>query len=334
MPDRVAPGSSVVRSRIALGAVAFVLVAYPLVFGSATAINIGVLVLLFAMLGTAWNLLGGYAGQISFGHAVFFGTGAYTSTLLLKQFGLSPWVGMLAGAALAAAVAVAVGLPTFRLAGHYFAIATIVVGEIAHTLVRNADAVGGARGLFLPIVPSTLVNYQFHEGRVPYYFVALGLYAFALLVTFAVERRRIGFYLRAIREDQAAAQSVGVSVLRYKLGAAALSAALAALGGTFYAQYVLFIDADSVFPLSLSILIALVPILGGAGHAIGPLLGAVVLIPLSELTRITFGGTGQGLDLVIYGGLIVLIAVLQPGGLVTLPRRWHWSVAAVRKRSA
>jgi len=321
-----------VRDRLALAAVALVLVTYPFAFGSATAINVGVLVLLFAMLGTAWNLLGGYAGQISFGHAAFFGTGAYTSTLLLKELGLSPWLGMLAGAALAAAVAVAVGWPTFRLAGHYFAIATIVVGEIAHTLVRNADIVGGARGLFLPIVPSALVNYEFHEGRTPYYFVALGLYALALLLTFVVERRRMGYYLRAIREDQLAAQSVGVSVLRYKLGAAALSAALTALGGTFYAQYVLFIDAESVFPLSLSVLIALVPILGGTGHAVGPLLGAAVLIPLSELTRISFGGTGQGLDLVIYGGLIVLIAVLQPGGLATLPRRWQGSVATERKR--
>jgi branched-chain amino acid transport system permease protein len=186
--------------------------------------------------------------------------------------------------------------------------------------VRNADPVGGARGLFLPIVPSALLSYQFHEARTPYYFVVLGLYLLALGLTFAVARRRMGYYLRAIREDPLAAQSVGVSVLRYKLAAAALSAALTALGGTFYAQYVLFIDAESVFPLSLSVLIALVPILGGAGHAIGPLLGAAVLIPLSELTRTSFGGTGQGLDLVVYGGLIVLIAVLQPGGLVALLR--------------
>ena len=322
------------RERLALGAVAVVLAAYPFALGSATALNVGVLVLLFAALGTAWNLLGGYAGQISFGHAAFFGTGAYTSTLLLRHLGVSPWLGMVAGAALAAALAVAVGWPTFRLAGHYFAIATIVVGEIAHTLVRNADAVGGARGLFLPIVPSALASYQFHEGRRPYYFVALGLYALALAVTLAVERRRMGYYLRAIREDPLAAQGVGVSVLRYKLGAAALSAALTALGGTFYAQYVLFIDAESVFPLSLSVLIALVPILGGAGQALGPLLGAAVLVPLSELTRIAFGGTGQGLDLVIYGGLIVLVAVLQPGGLVTLFRRPPRPPATPRERRA
>ncbi len=289
--------------------------AYPLVLGSPAAINIGVLVLLYATLGTAWNILGGYAGQVSFGHAVFFGTGAYTSTLLLQHLGLTPWLGMLAGAAVAAALALVVGYPTFRLAGHYFAIATIVVGEIAHTLVRSSDVVGGARGLFLPILPTALINYQFQETRVPYYFVALALYALALAVTLLIERRRIGYYLRAIREDQAAARSVGVSVPRYKLAAGAVSAALTALCGTFYAQYVLFIDADSVFPLSLSILVALVAILGGAGRAYGPFLGACILVPLSELTRIQFGGTGRGADLVIYGALIVLVSVAQPGGL-------------------
>jgi branched-chain amino acid transport system permease protein len=291
---------------------------YPFVFGSATGLNIGVLILLYATLGTAWNLLGGYAGQISFGHAVFFGTGAYTSTLLLQALGLTPWAGMLAGAAVAAALAVVIGYPTFRLAGHYFAIATIVVGEIAHTAVRNADAIGGARGLFLPILPTNPVNYEFHETRVPYHFIALGLYLLSLALTLEVRRRRIGYYLQAIREDEAAARSVGVPVQRFKLAAGTLSAALAALCGTFYAQYVLFIDADSVFPLSLSILIALVAILGGAGRAYGPLLGACVLVPLSELTRIQFGGTGRGADLVIYGALIVLIAVAQPGGIAAL----------------
>lgn len=297
---------------IALAAAAL---AYPLVFGSPAAINVGVLVLLFAALGTAWNLLGGYAGQISFGHAVFFGIGAYTSTILLKEVGLSPWLGMVAGAALAALAALLLGLPTFRLAGHYFAIATIVIGEIAHTVVRNLDAVGGARGLFLPILPTSPVNYQFHSGRLPYYAIAFGLYALALAATLLVERRRIGYYLRAIREDPTASRSLGVSVLQYKLAAAALSAALTAICGTFYAQYVLFIDSDSVFPLSLSILIALTAILGGAGRAYGPLLGAAVLIPLSEITRIGFGGTGRGADLVIYGALIVLISVAQPGGI-------------------
>jgi branched-chain amino acid transport system permease protein len=298
---------------------------YPLAFGSPRDINVGVLVLLFATLGTAWNLLGGYAGQISFGHAVFFGTGAYTSTLLV-QAGLSPWLGMLAGAALAASLALLIGLPTFRLAGHYFAIATIVVGEITETIVRNTDALGAARGLALPIRPSGLLDLQFHESRLPYYFAALALYLVALMTTWLVERNRLGYYLRAIREDEAAARSVGISVLQHKLAASALSAALAALGGTFYAQYILFIDSDSVFALALSIRIALIPILGGVGRSYGPLLGAAVLVPLQELTRFRFGGTGSGADLVIYGALIMLISVLQPGGLAAfgdgLRRAW------------
>jgi len=291
--------------------------AYPLVLAGPRDVNVGVLVLLYATLGTAWNILGGYAGQISFGHAVFFGTGAYVSTLVVGA-GLSPWIGMLAGALVAAGLAIVIGLPTFRLAGHYFAIATIVVGEIVETVVRNTDALGGARGLMPPILPSGIANLEFHETRVPYFYVALALYAVALISTWLVERRRVGYYLRAIREDEQAARSVGVSVLRYKLAAAALSAALAALAGTLYAQYVLFIDPDSVFSLALSIRIALIPILGGAGRSYGPLIGAIVLVPLQEVTRFQFGGTGQGADLVIYGGLIVLLSVLQPGGLAAV----------------
>jgi branched-chain amino acid transport system permease protein len=324
---------SVVRNRTALGAVAVILLAYPFAFGSSTAINVGILVVLFAMLGTAWNLLGGYAGQISFGHAVFFGIGAYTSTLLLKQFDLSPWAGMLVGAGLAAAVAVAVGWPTFRFSGHYFTIATILIGEIVYTFVRTSDVVGGASGLTLPILPTSLVNYQFQQERAPYYFVAVGLYMLALLVTFAIERRRIGYYLRAIGEDQIAARGVGVPVLRYKLSAAAISAALTALGGTFYAQLVLYVDADTVFSLfRISVLIALVAVLGGTGQAFGPLLGAAVLIPLSQYTRILCGGTGTGTDIVIYGALILLIAVFHSDGLVTLPRRIYRLVARPQAR--
>ena len=305
---------------------------FPLALSQPREVNVGVQVLLFATLGTAWNLLGGYAGQFSFGHALFFGAGAYTSTLLVRA-DLSPWLGMLAGAAVAALCAVVIGLPTFRLAGHYFAIATIVLAEVAQTVVRDIDALGAARGLSLPILPSALVNYEFHESRVPYYYVILALYALSLVATWAVERHRLGYYLRAIREDETAAKSVGVSVLGYKLAAAAISAALTALAGSFYAQYVLFIDPDSVFPLSLSILIALVPIAGGIGRSYGPLLGALVLFPLSEATRIQFGGTGRGIDLVLYGALIVLISVAEPGGIAALGDRLRLRLGA-RARGA
>jgi branched-chain amino acid transport system permease protein len=270
------------------------------------------MIFLYGALATAWNVLAGYCGQISLGHAVYFGIGAYTSTLLVREAALTPWLGMIVGAVLAVLVSQAIGYPVFRLRGHYFAIATIGVGEIVQTLVINWDWAGGARGLFVPIKrPDSLLNFQFHESKAVYYYIALGLLAVALGVTRWLERSRRGYVFRAIREDEDAAASLGVHVAREKHVAMAVSAALTALGGTFWAQYVLFIDPESVFPLSLSILICLVAVLGGVGSLWGPLLG----------TRVLLGGTGKALDLVIYGALIMLIAVFQPAGVIGLVRR-------------
>jgi branched-chain amino acid transport system permease protein len=281
-------------------------------------------IFLYATLASAWNILAGYCGQISLGHAVFFGAGAYTSSMLVKLYDLTPWLGMLVGALIAIVLSQAIGYPVFRLRGHYFAIATIAVGEIVHILMVNWDWVGAASGLYLPIKrPDSLVNLQFHQAKATYYYIALGLLLLALGTTRWIERSRTGYYFRAVREDQDAAASLGVPVAKEKRHAIAVSAALTALGGSFYAQYVLFIDPESVFALSLSILICLVAVLGGVGTLWGPVLGAAVLVPLSEATRIWLGGTGKALDLVIYGALIVLISVLQPTGLVGLARRWR-----------
>jgi branched-chain amino acid transport system permease protein len=281
-------------------------------------------IFLFAMLATAWNILAGYCGQISLGHAVFFGAGAYTSSMLVKLFDLTPWAGMAAGAVVAVVLSQVIGYPVFRLRGHYFAIATIAVAEIVHVLMVNWEWVGAARGIYLPIKrPDSLLNLQFHQSKAFYYYIALGLLLLALGATRFIERSRAGFYFRAVREDQDAAASLGVHVAAQKRRAIAVSAALTALGGSFYAQYVLFIDPESVFALSLSILICLVAVLGGVGTLWGPLVGAAVLVPLSEATRIYLGGTGKALDLVIYGALIVLVAVFQPAGLVGLARRWR-----------
>jgi len=234
--------------------------------------------------------------------------------------GISPWLGMLAGAACAAALALAIGYPCFRLSGHYFAIATIAIAEIAVIAVTNWEFAGGAVGLFLPVEGGGLAAFRF-EGKRGYYYVAAALLAVAICTAVALRRSRAGYYWRAIREDQAAARSVGVPAFRYKQLAIAISAALTAMAGTFYAQYVLFIDPPSVLPLSLSIQICLVPVLGGAGTIVGPLLGAAVLVPLSEATRVYLGGSGRSLDLVVYGLLIMLIAAFEPGGLVGLLRR-------------
>ena len=301
-------------------AVALAVLVYPLVLRGPYPQHVMILVLLNALLGTAWNILGGFAGQISLGQATFFGAGAYTSTLLFQHAGLSPWVGLVAGAALAAVLALAIGYPCFRLSGHYFAIATIAIGEIAGIAVTNWDLAGGAVGLFLPVEGEGLAAFKFGD-KLGYYYVIAAFLALSLLLAAWLRRGRPGYYWRAIREDQAAARSVGVLATRYKQLAIAISAALTAMAGTFYAQYVLFIDPPSVLPLSLSIQICLVVVLGGAGTLVGPLLGAAVLIPLSAATNVALGGSGKSLDLVVYGLLIMLIAVFEPAGLVGIARR-------------
>jgi branched-chain amino acid transport system permease protein len=283
-------------------------------------------IFLFATLAQAWNILAGYCGQISLGHAIFFGTGAYTSGMFVVNDVASPWLAMVVGALLAVALSQLIGAPVFRLRGHYFAIATIAVGEIVHILAVNWELIGAARGLYIPIKrPDSFVNFQFHQSKAVYYYVVLGLLVLGLVVTRLIERSRLGYYFRAVREEQDAAASLGVRVARTKRVAFAISAALTAACGTFYAQYVLFIDPESVFPLSLSILICLIAVLGGVGTLWGPLVGAAVLIPLGEVTRIYLGGTGKALDLVIYGALIMVVSVLQPAGLVGVARRFRRS---------
>jgi len=308
--------------RTALLALLAAVLVFPAVFTLPFPRHVMIMIFLYGSLAVAWNILAGYCGQISLGHAVFFGIGAYTSTLLVARAGLTPWAGMAAGAALAVVFSQAVAFPVFRLRGHYFAIATIAVGEIVQTLVINWDWAGGARGVFVPIKrPDSLWNFQFHESKALYYYVALGLLLLGLAVTRWLERSRHGYYFRAVREDQQAAASLGVNVAREKHRAIAVSAGLTALGGTFYAQYIFFIDPESVLSLSLSILICLVAVLGGVGTLWGPVVGAAVLVPLSEYTRVWLGGTGRALDVVIYGALIMVIAVLQPAGLVGLAAR-------------
>jgi branched-chain amino acid transport system permease protein len=307
--------------KIALGILAAATLAFPLVVRGPFPQHLAIMIMLYALLGTAWNLLGGFAGQVSLGQATFFGAGAYTSTLLVQTAGISPWFGMIGGALAAAALALAIGYPCFRLSGHYFAIATIAIGEIAGIAVTNWDFAGGAVGLFLPMGTEGLASFQFHRSKLGYYYLLAAMLSAALALSAWLRRGRAGYYWRAIREDQAAARSVGVPALRFKQIAIAISAALTACAGTFYAQYVLFIDPGSVLPLSLSIQICLVAVLGGAGTVMGPLLGALVLIPLSETTRVLLGGSGRSLDLVVYGLLIMLISAFEPAGLLGIARR-------------
>jgi branched-chain amino acid transport system permease protein len=306
------------RGLVVLAVAALATLFLPALVEAPSARNTAIVMLMTAQLGVAWNILGGYAGQVSLGHAVFFGCGAYTSTWLLLQFGISPWIGMVAGGLVSTALALAIGWPCFRLRGHYFAMATIAVAEIVQAVVTNWDALGGAVGLYLPVTESGFWGFVFNTSKLPYYYIALGLLVVSLLVNWAVVKSHLGYYFRAIKDEPDAARSLGVSLTRYKLIAIALSSFLTAAGGTLYAQKELYIDPGSVLPTSLSIKISLVAILGGVGTLLGPVVGAVLLTAIEEGSRTLFGGTGRGTDLIIYGVLIVGFAVFKPEGILGL----------------
>lgn len=309
----------VLEPRKALGALALLAFALvlPLSVSDPSRLNFFILILMGAQMGVAWNIVGGYAGQVSLGHAVFYGIGAYASTMLALSLGLSPWIGMLAGGLVAVVFALAMGWPCFRLKGHYFAMATIAVAEIVQILVTNSDFLEGAVGLSLPLDRSGWGAMVF-LSKLPYYYIILGLLVVTILVAWAIERSHIGYYFRAIKDEPEAARALGVSLTRYKLIALSVSAFLTALGGSFYAQKEMFIDPGSVFATSISIKIALVAILGGVGTLMGPVLGAVILITIEEYSRTLFGSTGSGTDMIIYALMIILVAVFSPAGVLGL----------------
>ena len=308
------------------------LLAYPLVFSGAFYRDIGVTFLLAAISASAWNIVGGYAGQVSVGHSMFFGLGAYTPLLFYTLFGWSPIAGIPVGIVLSVALAVVIGMPTFRLTGHYFSMATIAVAELIRIFVGTWDFVGAAIGLQGPAVARGWWDLTF-RSELPYYYIFLAVLAVVLVTTATIERRRFGFYLRAIKASERAARSLGVPVRQTKLNALALSAAFTSVAGSLYACKTGFIDPDSGFGILVSVQMVIVAALGGAGVLFGPLLGAAILIPLQTATNTWFGGGGSGLTYILYGGIIVLIARFEPGGLFELwhrirPQRWRRAHAA------
>jgi branched-chain amino acid transport system permease protein len=281
------------------------------------------IILLYATMGQAWNILGGYAGQMSIGHGLFFGLGAYTSTLAALLFGLNPWLGSLAAMIVAAAAGTLIGLPCFRLRSHYFVIATLIVAESVYLIFSEWSFVGAAIGLELPIRPAGLLNFTFHRNKVGYCYIALAALTFVTLFVIWMERSKFGYVLKAIRDDEEAARSLGFSPLRYKLLAMAISGGILGFCGTFYAQYVLLVDPPSVLAGSISVIIALIAIFGGIGTVAGPIIGSAMLITISEYSRVYFSGGGRNLDLLIYGALIMIIAAYCPGGIMGLLRSWR-----------
>jgi branched-chain amino acid transport system permease protein len=276
-------------------------------------------ILMFAYLSSCWNILGGYTGQLSFGHAVFMAVGAYTSTILLLNAGVSPWLGMIAGGILAAALGVFIGYLSFRygIKGTYFALVTLAFTEIARIVALNTPAVGGALGLYIPIQTNDFWQLKFIE-KSHYYYVVFVFLLLALSVSAWLERSAFGHRLVAIRENEHAAEALGINLLKYKLLATALSAFLTALGGTLYAHYVTFIDPHTLLNMNMALEITIYSIVGGSGTIWGPLLGAGFLVPVAEMVRAVFGQSYAGLHLVVYGAVLIAVIRFAPDGFMGL----------------
>jgi branched-chain amino acid transport system permease protein len=295
-------------------------IAYPLLFSTPFQQRLGALVLLYAIAASAWNIVGGYAGQVSVGHVVFFGCGAYAAMGAYHHFHLPPMAGIPAGIIFAVGIAAAIGVPTLRLSGHYFSMATIAVAELARLIVINVEYLGAAVGLSGPPVPRNVFDLSFISA-LPYYYMFLAILLITLGITWWMTNSRMGFYLRAIRDSERAARSLGAPASRTKLYAFMLSAGLTSVAGALYAMMFGFVDPESGLGILISVKILIMAALGGAGLLFGPVVGAAILVPLEEISNSKFGGQGAGLTFVVYGAIIMLIARFQPGGILELVNR-------------
>jgi branched-chain amino acid transport system permease protein len=300
-------------------AAAVSLLMFPLLFAASFHQHMMILIFMYALMAQSWNVVAGFSGQISLGHAIFFGIGAYASTVLFAKYGVTPWVGLLVGMLISMLAAIAIGVPTLRLRGHYFAIATLLIGASVQIVFQRWHWVGAASGLYVPIKRTSPWFYlQFHGSKLPYYYLALAAAVSGYLLVWRLRRSRFGFRLQALRDEPDAAASLGIAVARHKVLAFMLSAAMMSVAGTFYGQYVLVLDPERLFSAEISIIVLLMTVLGGSGTLWGPALGAAILVPLSEYSRIWFGGTGRTVDLIVYGALILLVCMWQPNGILSL----------------
>jgi branched-chain amino acid transport system permease protein len=297
----------------------------PFILRSPFLLHILIMMVFSAALGCAWNLIGGYGGQVSLGHTAFFGIGAYTSTILFTKFGICPWWGILVGSCLSMIVAAIVGYPSLRLKGPFFTLSTIAFAEVLQIIAVNwPQMTAGSVGIGIEFKPAA-VNLMFLSKR-PYAFLAIGMLFSVLAVVFIMEKSRFGYYLLAIRENEDGAKAVGINTLRYKVIALIISAFFTSLWGTFYAQYILFIDPYTVFSLDISIQMALVAIIGGLGTTVGPVIGAFLMTPLGEFLRVYLGGEFRGLYMIIYGAILILVVIFIPHGIMEKVRKRYGAI--------
>ncbi len=333
-------------SLFAFIAVLAVLFLIPVFVTNTYALHIMILVFLSVLLGSSWNILGGYAGQYSVGHATYYGVGAYTTLILMQYHQVPPWYGVFAGMAAVFVVSLIIGITCFRLRGPYFVLASIAVTEILRVTALNLkDLTNGAEGILATEIPPLKIGGVLitdFQTKVPFYYMGLAFVLIIIAVTWLVERSKLGYYFQAIREDQDAASSLGISLSVYKNASLAISAVFTSLAGSLYALYVGFIDPPTVLGLDLSVQIVLICIIGGIGTLVGPVIGAVVLIPLSEALRSNFiteeliawgvvnanSRTGVFLTenlghahVLIYGILVVIVILFMPDGIAGFIRK-------------
>jgi branched-chain amino acid transport system permease protein len=291
----------------------------PLFITSPYYLGIVILTVIYAYIGLAWNIVGGFAGQLLIGHISFFAFGAYTTIALLNHFAISPWIGIPAAMIPAGLLGAFIALLTLRygLKMDYFALFTLALMVILGIIISRIPFLGGAVGMWIPFRGESFVMMSF-VSRVPYLYIALFLLTIGVIIHFLIYRSKIGKYLIAIREDEAAAASLGVNISFYKTTAVVLTAALAGMGGGFYVVYTAFVEPPLVFGLPFNVELLVAPIIGGKGTIIGPILGAILNKPVVELVRGWFAAERAGLTLIIYGSLLMFFVLFLPNGVAGL----------------
>lgn len=304
---------------VILIAILAIFLAIPIVNSDPYFLQLFIMVMMFAYWASSWNIISGFSGQMSLGHAAYAGIGAYVSTILFISFNLTPWVGMIFGGLIAGVFGLIIGYPTFKLRGTYFTLATIAFLNVTRIFVMANNKlfgfeIRGAQGLAVPWKGNNFVNMQF-LSKVPYYYLILTLLVIVVLVSYFIRNSKIGYYLAAIKTNQEAASSLGVNVTHYKMVAQFISVFFTAIGGSFYAQFILFIDPQRLLGYDLSLEMAIFSIVGGQGTVFGPLLGAFILVPISEIARANISGNLAALPVIIYGLCLMAIMYYLPEGI-------------------
>ena len=305
-----------------IGGLVVLLFALPLVGLNSFYLHLFIMIFMHAVMAQSWNVIAGFSGQISLGHGAFFGIGAYATSFFYMEYGITPWISIFFGMFVSGVFAVLIGIPMLRLSGHYFAIATLLIGISFQVVFQRWDLVGAASGLWVTMTPEdSWTALQFHSSKLPYYYIFLVFFLISFFAVWVLSRSKLGYRLRAVRDDPQAALSLCINVSNYKIIAYVISAMIMAPMGSLFAQYILIIDPDRVFNIEISIIVLLITVLGGIGNVWGPIIGASILIPISEYSRIYLGGTGGAVDLILYGLILMIICVFRPNGLISfIPR--------------